>query len=210
LFFDHVTAPEDGIIEQGYDNGFWGMEDLYLFEYAKQTLTKLAEDERPFAVSMATIDTHFVEGYLCPLCEDTYEEQYENVFRCSSAQIAAFLEWCKEQEWYEDTTIVLAGDHLSMGGGYIERNIADDYDRRVYNCIINAAVEPQKEKYREFTSFDMLPTTLAAMGCQIEGDKLGLGTNLFSNASTLVEEMGWETFNQEVSRFSEYYAEKFW
>ena len=209
-FFDHTTAQEDGIIEKGYDNGFWGMEDLYLFNYAKQTLTKLAEDERPFAVSVSTIDTHFADGYLCPLCEDTYEEQYDNVFRCSSAQIAAFLDWCKAQEWYENTTIVLVGDHLTMDGAYISRNVVDEYDRRVYNCIINSAAVPQREKFRDFSTFDMFPTTLAAMGCQIEGDKLGLGTNLFSNEPTLVEKMGWEAFNQEVSRFSEYYPEKFW
>ena len=33
---------------------------------------------------------------------------------------------------------------------------------------------------------DMYPTTLAAMSIKIEGNKMGLGTNLFSNEKTLL------------------------
>ena len=36
-------------------------------------------------------------------------------------------------------------------------------------------------KNRQFTHMDMYPTTLAAMGFNIEGNKLALGTNLFSD-----------------------------
>ena len=32
----------------------------------------------------------------------------------------------------------------------------------------------------KFSQFDMFPTTLAALGVKIEGNKLGLGVNLFS------------------------------
>jgi phosphoglycerol transferase len=52
---------------------------------------------------------------------------------------------------------------------------------------------------------DMFPTTLAAMGCSIEGERLGLGTNLFSDLPTLSEEMGVETLNRELSKRSDYY-----
>ena len=52
---------------------------------------------------------------------------------------------------------------------------------------------------------DMFPTTLAAMGCSIEGERLGLGTNLFSDLPTLSEEMGVETLNRELSKRSDFY-----
>ena len=51
---------------------------------------------------------------------------------------------------------------------------------------------------------DMFPTTLAAMGVQIEGDRLGLGTNLFSKRATLAEEIGYEALNENVSRYSKF------
>ena len=50
---------------------------------------------------------------------------------------------------------------------------------------------------------DLFPTTLGALGAQIEGERLGLGTNLFSNRETLSEER--DDFEQESMRYSNYY-----
>lgn len=33
---------------------------------------------------MLMVDTHFTDGYVCDLCEDTYEAQYSNVIECSN------------------------------------------------------------------------------------------------------------------------------
>ena len=96
-----------------------------------------------------------------------------------------------------------------MDEGYIDRNVADEYDRTVYNCIINSAVEGQNTKNRQFVAVDMFPTTLAAIGCEIEGERLGLGTNLFSGKPTLVEEMGLEAFDAEMLKTSDYYTKNF-
>lgn len=53
-------------------------------------------------------------------------------------------------------------------------------DRKIYNVFINSAVLPAQEKNRQFTTLDFFPSTLASLGVTIEGDRLGLGTNLFS------------------------------
>ena len=55
----------------------------------------------------------------------------------------------------------------------------------------------------------MTPTILAAMGCTIEGERLGLGTNLFSGKPTLIEEMGFNAFNDQLCRTSDYYTTHF-
>jgi phosphoglycerol transferase len=55
----------------------------------------------------------------------------------------------------------------------------------------------------------MFPTTLAAMGCTIEGEYLGLGVNLFSGKPTLIELMGYERFDRQLTMASDYYAEEF-
>ena len=52
---------------------------------------------------------------------------------------------------------------------------------------------------------DMYPTILAAMGAKIDGDRLGLGTNLFSDKQTLMEEIGFEALNKEVQKTSDFY-----
>jgi len=206
--YDLFTARSDGIVPEDY-HVWWGMEDLHLFEYAKQKLLEISQKEQPFAFTMLTVDTHHVAGYKCELCEDTYSEQYDNVISCSSKQVYEFIDWIKQQSFYENTTIVICGDHLTMDGEYIERNVESDYEQHIYNCIINSEKASENYKNREFCGMDMFPTTLVAMGCEIPGDRLGLGTNLFSDTPTLIEELGYETFDEEISFSSEFYVKNF-
>ena len=119
------------------------------------------------------------------------------------------MDWLKQQDFYENTTVVIVGDHPSMDQGYFSRVSDNDYSRHVYNCFINAPVEAVNTQNRAFCAFDMFPTTLAAMGCTIEGDRLGLGTNLFSQTPTLLEETNWE-ITGEIAKNSKYYTNQFY
>ena len=207
--YDISTAYQDDVVEDGYFV-WWGMEDKYLFEYAKEELTEISQKDQPFAFTMLTVDTHHIGGYVCEYCGSDREEQYENVMSCASRQVLEFVQWLKEQPYYENTTIVITGDHLSMDNGYFLRcDVGDEYTRRNYNCFINSAVEAQNNKNRQFSALDMFPTTLAAMGCTIEGDYLGLGVNLFSGKPTLIEKLGYEEFDLQLTMLSEYYAVNF-
>lgn len=202
--YDIYTARRAGIVPSNYFV-WWGMEDLHLFDYAKQELTKIAAQEQPFAFSMLTVDTHHIGGYTCSLCGSNYEESYENAIACSSRQVNAFVQWLQEQDFYENTTVIITGDHCSMDKGYFSRNVDENYTRHVYNCFINAPVATENTKNRQFSALDMFPTTLAAMGCTIEGDRLGLGTNLFSDTPTLIEDLGYYAFSNELQKRAPFY-----
>ena len=206
--YDISTARRDDIVEDDYFV-WWGMEDKFLFEYARQELTEIAKKDQPFAFTMLTVDTHHIGGYVCEYCESEHEEQYENVMSCSSRQVLEFVEWLQQQPFYENTTVIITGDHLSMDKGYFNRNVDEDYVRRSYNCFINAAVDTEYDENRQFSALDMFPTTLAALGCTIEGEYLGLGVNLFSGRPTLIEKMGYEKFDRQLSMSSDYYALNF-
>ena len=52
---------------------------------------------------------------------------------------------------------------------------------------------------------DFYPTILAALGYKIKDDKLGLGTNLFSDQSTLTEELDANLVDKEIKRKSDFY-----
>ena len=207
-FYDIYTAYDDGIVPEDYWQ-WWGMEDFHLFEYAKKILPQMASGSEPFSLTMLTADTHHVDGFKCKYCDDNYDEQYSNVLSCSDRQVYEFVEWLKTQPFYENTTIIITGDHLTMDYRYIVENTAPDYTRRLYNCFINSAVSGENSKNREFITCDMFPTTLAAMGCTIEGDRLGLGTNLFSGKPTLAEKYGYDKLNIEISKCSEFYNTQF-
>ena len=206
---DVYTARKDGIIPPNYFE-WWGMEDLHLFEYAKQKLTELAQSDDPFYFTAITVDTHHIGGYNCVYCGSDYEETYENAIACSSKQVTAFVRWIQAQDFYENTTIIITGDHFSMDSGYFSRNVAEGYVRHGYNCIINAAVTTKNTHNRHFSSLDMFPTTLAAIGCTIEGNRLGFGANLYSSTPTLIEKYGYAAFNDELSKRTDYYAENFY
>lgn len=207
FIYDLDTARAEGFIPEDYFE-WWGFEDAKLFEYAKEKLTEISQNDQPFAFTLLTADTHHIDGYHCEYCQDEHGEQYENVISCSSRQVYAFVEWIQAQDFYENTTVIICGDHQSMDNQYFVRNVEDGYDRHVYNCIINAPIETENSKNRTFTPMDMFPTTLAAIGCTIEGDRLGLGTNLFSDRRTLAEELGLDYLNGEITKHSDFYVKK--
>ncbi len=186
---DYNYAHDNGLIPEDY-KVWWGYEDEKLFGFAKEKLLELAQQDNPFNLTMLTVDTHFEDGYVCDICPDTFgDNQYANVMACSSRQVKEFVDWVQQQDFAADTTIVISGDHPTMDSDFCE-DVDKDYERRVYTTYINADAEKQTEKKRKYTIFDDFPTTLSAMGAQIEGDRLGLGTNLFSAKETLSEKEG--------------------
>lgn len=206
--WDYNSAVAEGRIPENYKEG-WGFEDAKLYAFAKEKLTELAAQDEPFNFSMLTVDTHAGGGYLCELCPDTYESRYANVWACASHQLSDFVEWIKQQDFYENTTICITGDHSSMQTGFFEDYEYDKHEgdtvRKVYNVFINAQAEPVNQINRKFTTLDMFPTVLAALGADIEGERLGIGTNLFSGVPTLAEEYGYEELFAELNKKSRFY-----
>lgn len=183
---------------------WWGFTDDQLFEYAKEKVSYLAEQDEPFNFTMLTADTHFPDGFLCSDCPNIWDEQYKNVISCSSKRVGEFVKWIQEQDFYDNTTIVIAGDHLTMQSNFFELEEGQDYQKKVVNVIINPAVEAENTN-RAYSTMDLYPTTLAALGANIDGNRLALGTNLFSDEETLIEKYGLEYVNDELMKISRFY-----
>ncbi len=206
--YDLFTARNRGKIAKDYYE-WWGFEDEKLFEYAKEEITNLAAKDEPFNFTMLTADTHFPNGYECHLCGHTHGSQLQNVITCSDAQLGQFVAWIQAQDFYDDTVIVIAGDHNNMATAVNSWYADGEYERQSYAVIINSDTQAQQEgQNRVYTRMDLFPTTLAAMGCSIEGDRLGLGTNLYSDEATLVELLGPDKLNKELEKTSKLYDDK--
>ena len=184
---------------------WWGFNDELLFTYAKEKITDLSKKDEPFNFTMLTVDTHFPNGFKCQDCEDKWDDQYKNVISCSSKKVAEFINWIKAQDFYENTTIVLVGDHLTMQMDFMEPPEGEEYDKTVVSIIINPAIQANNTKNRKYYSMDFMPTTLAALGAKIEGNRLALGTNLFSDEPTLLEKYGIEYVVEELKKTSKFY-----
>lgn len=205
--YDYPYAKEQGKIPKDYYE-WWGFEDKKLFAFAKEEITKLAKGDQPFNFTMLTVDTHHIGGFVCEDCRHDFENNYDNVLACSSKRVKEFVDWIKAQDFYEDTTIVISGDHCTMDNNYIREKYDGSVPRRVYSCILNPAVDAIREKDRRYYPMDLYPTTLAAMGVEIEGERIGLGTNLFSDKETLLEKYGDAKVQQELRKGSSFYREK--
>ena len=199
--FDNNTAKEKGLVDKKYFE-WWGIEDKKVLEFSKNEVLELSKENKPFMLMLFTMDTHFKDGYQDKTCEKNYKEPLANSYACSSKMINEYLNWLKEQDFYDNTTIVLMGDHQVMQDSFYKDH--KDYERVNYNAFINS-VNKGNTKNRKFSQYDMYPTILASIGANIPGNRLGFGVNLFSGEETLIEKLGKDTFDQELLKTSDYY-----
>ena len=208
--YDYNTALQNGDIPQGY-NVWWGLEDAKLYEIAKKQLLELSASDAPFNLTLLTVDTHFPDGYLCQLCEKgKYPVPLASIVECADRQAVEFVRWCQEQSFYENTVIVIMGDHPRMDTLLVDG--VPMSERKVYTCFLNAQM-PQDmpdPSERQYTHMDLFPTILASMGFTIQGDRLGLGTNLFSWEPTLEEQYGRQWLDDQLQKTSLFYEEHFY
>ena len=178
--------------------------DKQLFAYAKEALSELAQQNKPFVFSFMTLDTHYgMAKFADGLCERKYgpDNNIKNVISCSSYQIGEFIDWLKTQPFYRDTVVVLLGDHLTMNEFFTA-----SMDRKVLNIFINATIGADRTKERNFTPFDIYPTIVESLGAKISGHRLGLGTSLFSDIPTLTEsKVSIDELDTEVRKSSKLY-----
>lgn len=188
-FHDFVYYKEKNIISEKKEI-YWGVTDKTLYGLIRKELDEVTHDTtKPFALYAMTVDTHFPEGHLSEGCivSEIYETQYPSILNCASSQIDSFLEWAKKQNWYENTVVVLVGDHTWSTFTELLR-LPKDAPLYWINIFLNTRKEPLNTN-RYFSSFDMFPTVLEALNFEIDGHRLGLGTSLFSDEKTLLEKM---------------------
>lgn len=195
-FNDFVYYKKENIVPAKKENN-WGLSDYTLYSLMKKELFSLENIDQPFALYMMTVDTHFPEGETSKICESEMKNddktQFIGILRCASKQVNSFVEWAKTQPWYENTVIVILGDHTWLTFTEL-LSLPKDSPLYWINIFINSSKKPN-QKTRQFSSLDMFPTILEAMGASIDEHRLGLGTSLFSNKQTLLEQHGRQTLD---------------
>lgn len=208
---DYNTLKEKGKIPNDYKEWF-GIEDSKLYEFAKEDITDLSKKEEPFLYILNTNDTHAPEGYIDKSCKNEFALEAENSIACADQMVSEFVGWLKTQPYYDNTTVVILGDHISHENLLTKSfSVNEKENRRVFNLILNAnSPETGGSQYnRAIWSADLFPTVLSAMNVKIDGNKLGLGSNLFSDVPSLLEIYGGEAVESSLSKNSDFYYEKY-
>lgn len=163
----------------------WGFNDRALYELAKQRLQKIAAMKEPFVFTMITLDTHRPDVYLDKNCKKEFDD-IRDVILCADTMINDFINWLKQQDFYENTTLVVISDHPVTGNNPLYPKLKN---RQIVNLFFNADATAPSQK-RKWTTLDLAPTILEAIGIHSEKHAFGLGRSLFSDVQTLYEKMG--------------------
>ena len=202
-FFDTLYFTRD-LSRFSYKERRKNMPDEKLFPLAQEELMRLASLNTPFVFTLMTLDTHFgTQEFSDTHCERLYgeEQNMENVVSCASRQIGNFVAWLQQQPFYENTSVVLLGDHIMMNN-----SLTTEMKRYPLNIFINSAVAATNSKNRTFTPFDIYPTIMESTGAVINGHRLGLGTSLFADIPTLTEDkFSVKEMNREIRKSSKIY-----
>ncbi len=186
----------------------WGVRDSLHYELAKEHISNLTKQDKPWGLWMFTVDTHTPYGFLDPTCSkpDSIPEskQFPYVVSCASRQVDNFIKWAKTQEWFKNTTIAVMGDHASMAEPEIVGITKKNATHYWLDFFINSAKdEPQQN--RIFTSLDFFPTILESIGAEIPNGALGLGRSLYSTNPTLLEKIGQDSLDNALKKRSSEY-----
>lgn len=191
----NIALGRDELFQQNRatpaDDGFrrWVLNitrDQKMFPLFKQEILALSQQDKPFMAVLTTSDTHFPNGYFPVGCEKKYGNMAD-ILKCSDNLVDSFLSWCEQQPFFKDTVIVVIGDHLSMKNDIWDK-LTLVKKREIFNLFINTPVP--KNVSRKFSSFDIAPSLLQALGFQWQGFDLGFGVSLFDvkQNKTLIEQ----------------------
>lgn len=191
------TYPEDQ--REALYGTFGGIKDEALFAYAKKHLADFSSD-RPFLLTLFSLDTHGPTSYSNPSCKKTFND-IRDTFMCTDNTVNDFIAWLKESPYWENTTVVIMGDHL------IPRPLdcSGRPHRGIYNVFLNLPDNLKINPHKAFSTFDIAPSILDSLGIQSSLNALGLGRSLFSDEETLTEKLGYEQFNIKLQQKSEIY-----
>ncbi|MDR1744462.1 MAG: LTA synthase family protein [Planctomycetota bacterium] len=182
----------------------WGVHDEEVFAEARECLVKNSGKEEGYALIFLTIDTHgeYAES---PRLERRWGDVRDNFLRLDR-QAASFMEWLGKQDFAEQTTVVLLGDHLFRKAEMGPVALPPPEKRGIYNAIVNSRARPElPTEGRRFASWDFAPTILESIGGVFPERRMGIGVSLFSKAPTLLESYGFETHEREIAAYSELY-----
>ena len=188
-------------ITQGIDNKYfrsWGgsMFDDILFNQVIERLKKVKKDQDPFNVTIITSDTHVPFEFMSPNCHNndgSFNKIFKNhfylnmreSFKCTSKFISKFINELKKENLFDNTLVVIAGDHLipisKQTKQYLKiRNTNNNplANRRIFFTVINSKNNPTRNL---MSHYDIGPTILNDLKLlDLDQDKFGLGLSLYS------------------------------
>lgn len=175
----------------------WGVFDSELLDGAREVITAKSRQDRPFAVFIATMDTHGPKAMISPACTSSgkpeISEDMQITVRCVSKITTEFVKDLREN-WGDDLKIAIFSDHLNHSSNLTK---ALELKPRVNTAMLLGSDLAPQAIHREGSMLDLYPTLLGWLGLlDPQEPRAGLGVSLLSDMPTLVEKRGFDGLNR--------------
>lgn len=172
----------------------WGAYDDVLLDASWNEYQRLAKADKPFVLTLLTVDTHAPLGLETPSCKPlpryalkgSDSEKLLQAVHCADFLLGGFLDKLLPT-LPPDTVVILQSDHLQTPRADVFPLLGHPNNRDNL-FLVWGSRHPSGVVSRKATMFDVAPTFLSLLGRKPGG--LNLGRDLFSEAPTLVEEHG--------------------
>ncbi|MFC7060949.1 LTA synthase family protein [Halobacillus seohaensis] len=191
LGYDEFYSKEDYDVTEEKSYG-WGYLDEYFF---MDSLDKMENLEQPFYNKMITLTNH--HPFTLPEDKKYIEEgetssgtlnRFFQTIRYQDEALKQFVEEFKKSDLYDDTILVIYGDHFGISenhqeamGQYLDKDI-NEYEQfqlqRVPLLMIGEGIEPQKND-TVGGQIDLRPTIMNLLGVE-DDNPVQFGHDLFS------------------------------
>lgn len=191
LGYDRFYTEDDYVITEENSIG-WGLKDI---DFMEQSIEHLLEMEQPFHVKLITLtnhfpfdldeEDHFIEPYHSN--SNTLNKYFPTV-RYTDEAIRVFFDLLKETGLYEDSIIVIYGDHYGISTNhnkamsmYLDKEVTPYVEMELQQVPLIIHI-PGVEGETISTiggQIDLRPTLLYLLGIEEENQTI-FGSNLFS------------------------------
>jgi phosphoglycerol transferase len=157
-----------------------GLHDDSMLDLAYDIAVKSVQSSQPFNLTIITTDNHSPHGMSSPRCSALERRtSFVGAVQCSSRSVNRFVERVLKNKKFENTDIVIMGDHLFMAIPEQKSKFLNYDERTVYFKYINSLKIATARS--DMTHFDVAPTILDSLGLLTDNtQKFGLGYSVFA------------------------------
>jgi phosphoglycerol transferase len=182
----------------------WGLPDDLLFEQAKIKVAQLIQENRPFNLTILTVNTHGIDGFINQTCYQRGARTFQDIVECTAYELSDFIEFVESNGWFKQVNILVMGDHIAMVNAVSDK-LTTQKNHYVFNQFFG---ENLPEKNREsIVHFDILPSILSTLGFSFSPNQLALGKSGFVPLDALNKVANKKQWNEIIHSQSQIYNE---
>ncbi|MBF0413310.1 MAG: sulfatase-like hydrolase/transferase [Desulfamplus sp.] len=153
-------------------HSYWGLYDSDLFGEAINKMEEL-KSLSPFNFTLLTLNTH-LPGFFSNSCSGYFDDAPNstnsdmlNAIYCSDAALGRYLDWLDKKGFFENTTIVIVGDHKMFNHEVTSEILGDKIeDQRIFGMIHSPGDNLPKSIDERTAPYDIASTIPELLGVE--------------------------------------------